>query len=175
MNAIDMGGFSAWLAMAQTQPEVSATQGGETAAPAQPAGPRVPGASGAPATTQAPAGGGGGGGAGGGGGFNMIWMLFLFLIVMVVMTSMTGRKEKKRRAALMSSMKRGDKVQTTGGIIGTIEEMGDNEVVLRVDEVSKTRIRFSRAAVTTILQSRDTPASKGGEVEAKPKTETANA
>jgi preprotein translocase subunit YajC len=47
-----------------------------------------------------------------------------------------GRKEKKKRAALMASLKKHDKVQTVGGIIGTVVELTAEEVVLRVDETS---------------------------------------
>src|SRR5437867_11583444 len=94
MNANDVGGFAISLALAQTQPEMSATQPstGTPVGPA-PAGPRVPGAAatpGATTTQQQSIAPGTGGGSTAPGGFNMIWMIFLFVIIMVVMTSLTG-------------------------------------------------------------------------------------
>ncbi len=79
---------------------------------------------------------------------------FLVLMVgvfglLILMTAMGGRKERRRRAQLLSSLKKQDRVQTTGGIIGTIVELKDDEVVLKVDE---GKIRFTRSAVAAILR-----------------------
>jgi preprotein translocase subunit YajC len=137
------------------------------------AAPRVPGAigTGSQQPSGAPVGPPAGGGGGGGGGGSFIWLLMVFLVVMVVMTSMTGRREKKRREAVMAALKKGDRVQTLGGIIGTIIELSDNEAVLRVDEVSNTRIRFARTAIQGVL--REAKPGPGGEVEAKLKPQSA--
>lgn len=167
MNMTDNSFAFAWLAVAQTEAGQAQPE-----APAATSAPRVPGSvgsQGAPPATSPPPGGAQGAP---GGGFNFIWILMLFLVMMVVMTSMTGRREKKRREALMTSLKKGDRVQTLGGIIGTIIEMYDNEVVLRVDEVSNTRIRFAKTAVQGVL--REARAGGGGsEVEPKLKSQTA--
>jgi preprotein translocase subunit YajC len=80
------------------------------------------------------------------------FVLFGFLILMIMTTVLSGRKEKKRRAALMASLGKLDRVQTSAGIIGTITELKDDEVVLRVDEASNTRIRFNRAAIASVLE-----------------------
>ncbi len=79
---------------------------------------------------------------------------FLFLMVgvmglMILMQVRTGRKEKKKRAALMSSMKRGDKVQTIGGMIGTIVEIRDDDMVLKLEE---GKVRVTRSSVATVLK-----------------------
>lgn len=163
-----------WLAFAQTQPEA--------APPPAAQAPRVPGSVGTssqPGSPTGPGNGAGGGGGGGGGpppGFNMIWIILAFVIAMVIMTSMTGRREKRRRETLMSSLKKGDQVQTLGGIIGTIVEIHDNDVILRVDEVSNTRIRFARSAVQGVLRESKSSGSGGGgtEVEPKLKSQTAS-
>jgi len=162
-----MSDFVLVSALAQTQPEAPAAPAATQGAP------RVPGSVGASGTAQQPLGpgptGGGGGGGGGAGGFNMIWLLMIFLVVMVVMTSMTGRREKKRREAVMSALKKNDRVQTNSGIIGTIVELQDNEVVLRVDEVSNTRIRFARTAIQGVLREAKSPTNGGGGSEIEPK------
>ena len=79
-------------------------------------------------------------------------LLFGFLIFMVITMVMSGRREKKARAELMSSLAKHDKVQTAGGMIGTIVEIKGEEVVLKVDESTNTKVRFSRNSVTTILK-----------------------
>ena len=92
--------------------------------------------------------------------------------LMLVTTVMGGRKEKKKRAALMNSLETGDRVMTLGGIIGTVTEIKDDEVLVRVDEGSNTRIRFARSAVQQILRKSSAPAST---TEAKPAKEAVNA
>jgi preprotein translocase subunit YajC len=81
------------------------------------------------------------------------------MVFMILMTVTSGRKQKKQREALMSGLKKHDKVLTNGGVIGTIAEMNDSEVVLKVDESSNTRIRFAKSAVTTIISSGRTDSS----------------
>lgn len=81
----------------------------------------------------------------------MILMLGVF-VFMILMTTMSGRKEKKRRAQMLSDLGRYDRVQTAGGIIGTVVELHDDEVTLKVDESTNTKIRFSRSAVQAVLK-----------------------
>lgn len=71
-------------------------------------------------------------------------MLLGMLVLMIGMTAWSSRKQKKQRDAMMSALRKGDKVITGGGVIGHIVDMTDDEVVLRVEE---GRIRFSKSAI----------------------------
>lgn len=123
----------------------------------------VPGAGTAEGTTGAdgtPLGEGAGGGApaGGPGGFMglMIPLLFVMIIVMMIMSSMSARKQRKVVESMQAGLSRGDKVQTDSGMIGTVAEISDDEISIRVDETTKTQIRFARRAVARVLaESRD--------------------
>ncbi|MBX3367117.1 MAG: preprotein translocase subunit YajC [Phycisphaeraceae bacterium] len=88
-----------------------------------------------------------------GGGSFFMTMIVLMLVMMVLMTVFSGRKDRKRREQLISSLKKNDKVQTVGGIIGHVAEVRNDEVVLRVDENSNVRLRFAKAAITGVIQS----------------------
>lgn len=92
----------------------------------------------------------------------MLPLLFGLMIFMVVTSMMSGRKEKKKRAELMAGLKRRDKVQTIGGVIGTIAEIKSDEVVLKVDHGSNTRIRFARSAIQQVLHSAEGGGSDDG-------------
>ncbi len=63
-----------------------------------------------------------------------------------------GRKQRKQTEDMLKSMKRNDRVQTIGGIIGTIVEVREQEVVLKVDETSNVKMRFNRSAIKEVLQ-----------------------
>ncbi len=96
----------------------------------------------------------------------IFWLLPAMLLVMVLISVFGGRKEKKRRQELLANIKKGDRVQTLGGIIGTIVEMGDDDVVLRIEE---GRLRIAKSAVQGIVQ----PSRAAGAVEAKPEAKAA--
>ncbi len=93
-------------------------------------------------------------GGGGGGPDIMLLMLLGVLVFMVIFSLSAGRKEKKKRAELMSSMSKGDTVQTVGGVLGTVVEIKDDEVLLKVDENANTKIRFSKSAIQTVLETK---------------------
>ena len=111
---------------------------GEAAGPAgsPPAGP-----GGAPTGSSSPFGGG-----------SFFFIMILLLVFMVFTSVMSGRKDKRRKAEMLASLARNAKVQTVGGVIGTIVEVKNDEVVLKVDEASNTRIRFSRSAIQQVLK-----------------------
>jgi preprotein translocase subunit YajC len=107
-----------------------------------------------------------------GGGF--LVMMFGLLALMIIMQVMAGRREKKKRAELMASLKKGDKVMTIAGILGTIEHLRDDEVVLKVDPNLNAKITFSRSAIQTIISPSSGPAADTApSVEVKAKGEKA--
>jgi preprotein translocase subunit YajC len=88
----------------------------------------------------------------------------VFIVVIVGMvfflfwsSSSSKKKEQKQRDDMLKNMKRGDRVMTIGGILGTVVEVRDNAVVLKVDESSNTKIKFTRDAIKTVV-AEDEPA-----------------
>ena len=85
-------------------------------------------------------------------------MMLIILIVFggIILFSVFGqRKEKKRRQQMLDSIKKSDSVQTIGGVIGSVVEVKNETIVIRVDERSDTRMTFSRAAVQQVLSQPD--------------------
>lgn len=82
------------------------------------------------------------------GGQNM--MLFLLIggmILLFWLSSRSRRKQEQKQKEMLASLKKGDKVTSIGGIMGTIIEIKDNEVVVKVDEQNNVRMRFLRSAI----------------------------
>ncbi len=103
----------------------------------------------APGTPGAP-----GGPSGGSKPFGMDFMLLIFVgffVLMIFMQMRSQKKEKKNREALLSALKKGDKVQTIGGIIGTVVEVRPDRVILKTDEGNNSKTTFVRSAIQTIL------------------------
>lgn len=60
------------------------------------------------------------------------------------------RKEEKRKKEMLSTLKKGDPVVTSGGMYGTVETVKENTVVVRVGD--NTRIEFLRSAIAGIRE-----------------------
>ena len=84
-------------------------------------------------------------------GGNFFFIMLALLVGIFAFSMLGNRREKKKRQDLLSSIKKHDKVQTVGGVIGSIVEVKPDLVVLKVDESSNTRITFSRSAVQQVL------------------------
>jgi preprotein translocase subunit YajC len=74
-------------------------------------------------------------------------MLFLYLFVF-----RNKSKTEKQRVSMLNALKKGDRIQTIGGILGTVVEARDDEVVVKVDESSNTKITFSRNAIHRVRE-----------------------
>ncbi|MEK3879441.1 preprotein translocase subunit YajC [Paenibacillus sp. FSL H8-0122] len=87
-------------------------------------------------------------GSGGGGGsilglvgpFVLMFVVFYFLLIR------PQQKKTKARNGMLKALKKGDKVVTIGGLHGTIMEISDDIVILRVNDV--TRLTFDRGSIS---------------------------
>ncbi|HWE96185.1 MAG TPA: preprotein translocase subunit YajC [Tepidisphaeraceae bacterium] len=70
------------------------------------------------------------------------------------------KKGDRQRQDLLKNLKRGDRIQTIGGILGTVVETRDNDVLVKVDEGNNTKIKFARSAITRVVTEDDKPETK---------------
>lgn len=88
----------------------------------------------------------------------MLPFIVIMTVGMFLIMSMSGRKEKKKRAKLLASIGKKDKVRTAGGIIGTIIEFkGTDEVLIETDRASNTRLLLARTSITQVIESANKP------------------
>ena len=106
-------------------------------------------------TISATGGSGGTTGTGGGGLFNSGFMVVLVMmfLAMIIFSFMGQRRDRKKREAMISAVKKHDKVQTVGGLIGSVVEVKTDTIVLKVDESANTRITFARSSIQQVLTS----------------------
>lgn len=73
----------------------------------------------------------------------LIFVVFYFLLIQ------PQRKQKKQHEQMIKNLGKNDEVVTNGGIHGTIMNVKDTTVVLRVDDNAKLEVeKYSIAAVT---------------------------
>jgi preprotein translocase subunit YajC len=99
----------------------------------------------------------------------MLMQLLPFLLIFVVFYFLLIRPQQKKmkdQKAMLSALRRGDRVVTAGGIIGTIAKViNDDEVSVEIAE--GVRVRVVRSTVSTVLAKTEPVSS------AKDKTEEA--
>ena len=87
-----------------------------------------------------------------------IWLPVAVIGIMFYL--MLVRPERKKRAELtelLGNLKKNDRVVTIGGIFGTIvnAQQGSEEVTLKVDETSNTKLRLRRSAISQVIEEKD--------------------
>lgn len=89
--------------------------------------------------------GGGTPSGGAGGGLSLIIMFALIFAFMYFFMIRPQQKKEKTRQKMIADLKKGDKVLTNSGIIGTIWNIKDNAFVIEVDK--EVKIEFVKSAI----------------------------
>ena len=87
----------------------------------------------------------------------LIFVVFYFLLIR------PQQKKMKQHREMIASLKRGDKVLTSGGIIGTIVKVEEEEGVLLVEIAKDVRVRIARGTVSDLVGK---PGAAGGAAQA---------
>src|SRR6266852_2291836 len=83
----------------------------------------------------------------------LIFVVFYFLLIR------PQQKRAKEHKTMLAALRRGDRVVTGGGIIGTVAKVvGDDEVT--VDIAEGTRVRVLRSTITAVLARTEPVATK---------------
>ena len=74
--------------------------------------------------------------------FAAIFAIFYFLLIR------PQQKQRKQREAMLTSVKRGDRVVTSGGLHGTVVGLNEQTVILKVTD--QVKLEFDRSAIGRI-------------------------
>lgn len=102
-----------------------------------------------------------------GGGFGAILPLVLIFVVFYFLLIRPQQKKMKAHQAMLGAVRRGDKVVTGGGIIGTVAKVGeDDDITIEIAPEIKVHVRRSLIAEvvskTQPADSNTTPANDDG-------------
>jgi preprotein translocase subunit YajC len=92
-----------------------------------------------------------------GGSAPIVMMVAIFAIFYVLLIMPQQRKQKKWQA-MLSQIKPGDRVVTSGGLTGAIMSVKDDAVVLRVPP-DNLKIEVTRSSIVTLTTPEDRPKS----------------
>jgi preprotein translocase subunit YajC len=86
--------------------------------------------------------------------FVLIFVVFYFFVIR------PQQQKTKEHRTMLGALRRGDRIVTGGGIIGTVAKViGDDEVL--VDIAEGMRVRVVRSTITTVLAKTEPVAAKG--------------
>ena len=79
-------------------------------------------------------------------------MVMAIMLIFYVFLLRSKKGQENQRKGMLDTLKRGDRIKTIGGILGTVVEAKDDEVLVKVDESSNTKIRFARSAIHQVIE-----------------------
>ncbi|MBN2190442.1 MAG: preprotein translocase subunit YajC [Candidatus Aureabacteria bacterium] len=81
----------------------------------------------------------------------VLFAIFYFLLIR------PQKKQQEKHKQMIESLKKGDKIITSGGIYGVVANVKDKTFIVKVDD--NTKIEVAKSCVSTILVKKDQPAS----------------
>ena len=78
--------------------------------------------------------------------YNLIFLGSMFVLMYVILFR-GPRKKQQQHKQMVQTLAKNDKVRTIGGIIGTVVDIKDDEITLKVDESNNTKIKVLPSAI----------------------------
>ncbi len=95
--------------------------------------------------------------------FGAVIAIFYFLIIR------PQNKKQKQTKNMLAALKKGDRIQSIGGIRGVVQKVNDDTVVVKVDD--NTKLEFLKSAIGEVLEVSSEP-QKTEKVSEKPAEES---
>jgi len=93
--------------------------------------------------------GGSGGGSGGGGGLGAFLPLIIIFAIFYFLLIRPQQKKAKQHKLILSSLKKGDRVVSSGGLHGVITGLTDDLVTMEI--CPKVRVKVSRGSIAGVV------------------------
>lgn len=84
----------------------------------------------------------------------LIFVVFYFLLIR------PQQQKQKQHRSMLDTLRRGDRVVTGGGIIGTVNRVTEGSDEIEVDIAQNVRVRVLRSTVTSVLAKPDPAAAR---------------
>ncbi len=86
--------------------------------------------------------------------FLLIFVVFYFVLLAPM------RKQQKKTKEMLSQLKKGDRVMTSGGIYGTVAQVEDQIVWVKLADTLK--VKMAKSAITGVVADSETGKDQGG-------------
>ena len=92
-----------------------------------------------------------GGGQGATSGFSAFIPLILMFVIFYFLLIRPQQKRSKEHREMVSNLKKGDRIVTSGGLYGRITGMDDTTLTVEISD--KVRVKIARGNISTIIHS----------------------
>ena len=75
-----------------------------------------------------------------------VFLLFFYFFVF-----RTKKKADNEKKALLNNVKKGDTIETIGGLIGSVVSADEETILLKVDETANVKMKFNRRAIHRVI------------------------
>ncbi|MBU1261225.1 MAG: preprotein translocase subunit YajC [Planctomycetes bacterium] len=83
--------------------------------------------------------------------WTQIIFIVLLFVLMYFMLFRGPKKRQKQQQQMVQSLKKNDRVQTVGGILGTVLEVNENEITIKIDESNNTKIKVLPSSISKVI------------------------
>lgn len=94
------------------------------------------------------------------GGFMSLMPMFLIILVFYFLIIRPQSRKMKEHQGMLNTLERGDRVVTSGGIMGKITEVNKDDDTFGVEIANGVVVYMRRSAITEALDKKPTPANK---------------
>ncbi len=91
----------------------------------------------------------------GGGGLEAMLPLVLIFVVFYFLLIRPQQKKMKQHKATLAAIRRGDKVVTGGGIIGTVTKVSETDPDVQVEIAKDVKVKVQRELIAAVLSKTD--------------------
>ena len=82
-----------------------------------------------------------------------ILMIFMLFVIFYFLLIRPQQKKQKQHQQMVSTLRKGDKIVTNGGMYGTVSDVKEHVIVLKISE--NVKIELVKSAVATVLEKRE--------------------
>jgi len=98
---------------------------------------------------------------------SMLPMMAIMFVAVYFLMIRPEQKKQKEKQAMLQAIKKGDRVLTNAGILGTVGSVKDNTMMIKIAE--NTVVEFAKSAVTTVVNKDGTEKQSDGAADGEKK------
>ncbi len=102
----------------------------------------------------------------------MVIMLLLFFAMMYFLVILPQRRKEKEFKQMLESLKRGDNIITTGGVVGKIIDIKKD--VIKIKSANSTELEIHKAYIAKVLKDKEEAKEEAKESKEEAKEEESN-
>ncbi|MDR0354607.1 MAG: preprotein translocase subunit YajC [Deltaproteobacteria bacterium] len=103
-----------------------------------------------------------------GGGAQLFIIMGGFILIFYFLLIRPQKKQQKERQNMLDNIKKGDRIQTNGGLLGTVTGIDASELTVLI--APEVRVKMARAAVAGVLKRSPDSSSKSDSGDSSDKT-----